>query len=232
MWEPTSSDSLLSVENLGIQREGRWILKDITFSLAPGEALGVVGESGAGKTTLAWTILGLLAPAQGSIRLAGLPWSSMSEAQRRPHRPLIQAVFQDPQAALPPHLTGWEILEEPLVVHRRSHRRETAATLADRVKFPLESLDQKRHQWSTGLAQRLCLARALMLRPRILVLDEPLSALDATLGGHLLELLKALKAEGLGLLFISHQMPAVQQLCDRVLRLGAPFTSPDPSPPG
>ena len=104
--------------------------------------------------------------------------------------------------------------------------------MADHVKFPLESLDQKRHQWSTGLAQRLCLARALMLRPRILVLDEPLSALDATLGGHLLELLKALKAEGLGLLFISHQMPAVQQLCDRVLRLGAPFTSPDPSPPG
>ena len=186
--------------------------------MAPGEALGIVGTSGAGKTTLAWAILGLLPLSAGSIHLMGLPWSSMDEAQRRPHRPLMQAVFQDPTASLPPHRTGWQILEEPLAIHHRGderQRRDAAILMAERVKFPLAALEQKPHQWSNGLAQRLCLGRALMLTPRLLVLDEPLSALDPTLGSHLLKLLLDLRDGGTTLLFISHQISSVRRLCDR-----------------
>ncbi|MBP1627853.1 MAG: peptide transporter, duplicated ATPase subunit [Holophagaceae bacterium] len=229
MWEPTSSDSALETEDLGVRRGQRWILRDLSLQVAPGEALGVIGESGAGKTTLALAILGLLPPSEGSIRMMGLPWSDMSEAQRRPHRPLLQAVFQDPMASLPPHRTGWEILKEPLAVQGpgdEHQRREMAQAMAERVKFPVEALGQRPHQWSGGLAQRLCLARALVLKPRILVLDEPLSALDPTLGSYLMSLLLDLKAEGLSLLFISHHMPAVSRICDRLLLIGPGRAAP------
>ena len=148
--------------------------------------------------------------------------SGVPESRRRSRRPLLQAVFQDPAFSLPPHLTGWEILQEPLDIwHRgtRGQRREAAARAAERVKFPVASLDQKSAAWSGGLAQRLSVARALMLEPRLLVLDEPLSALDPTLAGHLLELLLELKAEGLSLLFVSHDLPAVARLCEHILVL-------------
>ena len=222
MWEPTSSAELLQVDGLGVQRGGRWILRDLSFGVAPGEALGIAGESGAGKTTLAWAILGLLPSSEGHIHLLGQPWSELSGSQRRPIRPMLQAVFQEPHASLPPHLRGWEILEEPLRIHRRgvpSQRREAVLEAAERVKFPREALDQRPHHWSGGLAQRLCLARALMLQPRLLVLDEPLSALDPTLASHLLRLLLDLKAQGTSLLFISHQTAAMDRLCDRQLSI-------------
>ena len=135
---------------------------------------------------------------------------------------MLQAVFQDPLASLPPHLCGWEILEEPLVIHRlgdAGQRRRACAAMAARVKFPEASLAQRPGAWSGGLAQRLCLARALMPRPKLLVLDEPLSALDPTLAGHLLQLLLDLKGEGLALLFISHDPRAIARLCDRTLHL-------------
>lgn len=214
--------SVLSVRGLGLQREDRWTLRGVSLEVQPGEAWGVVGESGAGKTTLMNLVLGLLEPTEGSIQLAGEPWSGLAEKLRRPRRPLMQALFQDPVASLPPHLSGWAILEEPLVIHRRGDaraRREAAVAMAERVKFPLPSLDQRPAQWSGGLAQRLALGRALMLQPRLLVLDEPLSALDPTLAGHLLELLLELKAEGTALLFVSHDLLAVRRLCDRMLVL-------------
>lgn len=214
--------SLLEIENLGLRREDRWTLRGLSFEIQPGEAWGVVGESGAGKTTLMNLVLGLLEPTEGSVRLEGEAWSGLPEKRRRPRRPLLQALFQDPVASLPPHLSGWKILEEPLKIHRRGDprtRREAAAVMAERVKFPLPSLDQKPGQWSGGLAQRLALARALMLKPKLLVLDEPLSALDPTLAGHLLELLLELKAEGTALLFVSHDLLAVRRLCDRMLVL-------------
>lgn len=222
--------SLLEVEGLGLRRGDRWNLRGVTFQVALGQAWGIVGESGAGKSTLLNLVLGLVEPTEGSVRLEGEAWSKVPEKQRRARRPLLQAVFQDPAASLPPHLTGWEILQEPLDIWKRgsrAERREAAARAATRVKFPISSLDQTPAAWSGGLAQRLSVARALMLEPRLLVLDEPLSALDPTLAGHLLELLLELKAEGLSLLFVSHDLPAVARLCERILVLygGEPMCS-------
>jgi ABC-type glutathione transport system ATPase component len=214
--------ALLEVRDLGVRRGEAWVLRHVSFDLEAGEAWGLVGESGAGKSTLLWTVLGLLEPTEGEIRLGGAPWSGVAEKERRPRRALVQAVFQDPQASLPPHLNGWEILMEPLVIHRRGEaeaRREAAAAMAERVKFPRTALDQLPAQWSGGLAQRLSLARALMLGPKLLVLDEPLSALDPTLADHLLNLLLQLKAEGLALLFASHDPRAVARLCEGSLML-------------
>jgi ABC-type glutathione transport system ATPase component len=194
----------------------------VSFSIVPGEAWGLVGESGSGKTTLLNLVLGLRSPTEGRILLEGEPWSPRPERERRPRRPRIQAVFQDALASLPPHRTGWEILQEPLEVWRRGEaasRREAAARMAARVKFPESSLDQRPEAWSGGLAQRLCLGRALMLEPALLVLDEPFSSLDPTLAGHLMALLLALKAEGTALLLASHDLPAVRILCDQMLLL-------------
>ena len=200
----------------------------MSFTIATGEAWGVVGESGAGKSTLLNLVLGLLEPTEGRITLEGGPWSPGPERERRSRRPRIQAVFQDPLASLPPHRTGWEILQEPLDVWRcgtKGDRREAAARMAARVKFPEAALDQKPEAWSGGLAQRLCLGRALMLEPALLVLDEPFSALDPTLAGHLMALLLDLKAQGTALLLVSHDLPSVRILCDRmlVLRGGVPM---------
>ncbi len=213
---------LLELRDLGVRRGGLWTLRGVSLAVEPGQAWGIVGESGAGKSTLMNLALGLLEPDQGQVLLEGESWSGVPEKVRRPRRPLLQAVFQDPIASLPPHLTGWEILEEPLLIQRRGDaksRRQAAARMAERVKFPLPSLDQLPGRWSGGLAQRLAVARALMLGPKLLLLDEPLSALDPTLAGHLLELLLEFKAEGTALLFISHDLLAVRRLCDRLLVL-------------
>lgn len=201
---------------------GKDVLKGVSFSIAPGEALGVVGPSGTGKTTLLNLVLGLLEPTEGRIELGGGPWSPLPERERRTRRPRIQAVFQEAQASLPPHRTGWEILQEPLAIWGRgteASRREAAARMAARVAFPEPALAQRPEAWSGGLAQRLALARALMLEPALLVLDEPFSALDPTLAGHLLALLLVLKAEGMALLLASHDGAAVAALCDRVIAL-------------
>jgi ABC-type glutathione transport system ATPase component len=181
-----------------------------------------VGASGAGKSTLLNLVLGLLEPTEGRILLEGAPWSPLPEHERRPRRPKVQAVFQEALASLPPHRSGWEILQEPLDLWCRGtkgERRAAAARMAARVKFPAGALDQRPGEWSGGLAQRLCLGRALMLEPALLVLDEPCSALDPTLASHLLALLLEVKAAGTALLLVSHDLPLVAALCDQVLLL-------------
>jgi ABC-type glutathione transport system ATPase component len=167
-------------------------------------------------------VLGLLEPTEGRITLEGEAWSPLAERARRSRRPRLQAVFQDALASLPPHRTGWEILQEPLEVWQRGDgpsRREAAARMAARVQFPEVCLDQRPEAWSGGLAQRLCLGRALMLGPALLVLDEPFSSLDAILSGHLCSLLLELKAEGTALLLASHDLHSVELLCDQLLLL-------------
>ena len=186
-----------------------------------------MGASGAGKSTLLNLVLGLETPTEGRISLEGAPWSPLPEQDRRTRRPRMQAVFQDARASLPPHRTGWEILQEPLEVWRRGtkeDRRAAAARMAARMKFPEAALDQHPGAWSGGLAQRLCLGRALMLEPALLVLDEPFSALDPTLAGHLLAVLQAVKAGGTALLLISHELPVVAAVCDQMLVLRAGLT--------
>lgn len=224
--------ALLELRGLGVRRGGLWTLRGVSLQVEPGQAWGIVGESGAGKTTLMNLALGLLEPDEGEVRLEGGAWSGVPERQRRARRPALQAVFQDPMASLPPHMTGWEILEEPLAIHRRGDaraRREAAGRMAERVRFPRPALDQVPARWSGGLAQRLAVARALILEPRLLLLDEPLSALDPTLAGHLLELLLDFKADGTALLFVSHDLLAVRRLCDRLLVLygGEPMCQGD-----
>jgi ABC-type glutathione transport system ATPase component len=194
----------------------------VSFAIAPGEAWGVVSESGAGKTTLLNLVLGLLEPTEGRIALEGAPWSPLSEPERRSRRPRMQAVFQDALASLPPHRTGREILQEPLAIWRRGtpgDRHAAATRMAARVKFPEAALEQRLGDWFGGLAQRLCLGRALMLEPALLVLDEPFSALDPTLASHLLALLLEVKARGTALLLVSHDLPLVAGLCDQLLVL-------------
>jgi len=167
-------------------------------------------------------VLGLLDPTVGRITLEGAIWSPLPERERRPRRPLVQAVFQDALASLPPHRSGWETLQEPLEVWglgTKEERRAAATRMAARVKFPEGALDQLPGDWSGGLAQRLCLGRALMLGPAVLVLDEPCSALDPTLAAHLLALLLEVKAAGTALLLVSHDLPLVAALCDQVLVL-------------
>ena len=178
-------------------------------------------------------MLGLREPTAGRITFEGRPWSPLPEAERRLRRPRLQAVFQEPLASLPPHRSGWEILAEPLAIWRRgtqSERRAAAARMAARVKFPEAALEQLPAAWSPGLAQRLCLGRALILEPALLVLDEPFSALDATLAAHLLALLLEVKAQGTALLLASHDEGSVGRLCEGVLRLSAlshPFSVTD-----
>ena len=216
--------TVLCAENLHFQRGEKTFLDGVSFSIAPGEAWGLVGESGSGKTTLLHLVLGLLEPTAGRLWLEGEPWSPLAEREQRQRRPRIQAVFQEPQASLPPHRSGCEILTEPMEVWGRGsapERREAAARMAARVKFPEATLAQRPEACSGGLAQRLCLGRALMLEPVLLVLDEPCSALDPTLASHLLALLLDLKATGTALLFASHDLVAVQALCDQVLVLDA-----------
>lgn len=230
-----ANPALLTLDSISLHRAERWQLRGISFEVQPGEAWGIVGESGAGKTTLMNLALGLLEPTEGQVRLSGEAWSGLPEKARRTRRPNIQALFQDPMASLPPHMTGFEILEEPLVIHARGdrqHRRQAALAMAAKVRFPESALHQKPREWSGGLAQRLGLARALMLSPQILVLDEPLSALDPTLAGHMLELLLELKAEGMAMLFVSHDLLAVRHLCDQVLVLyGGELMAKGPTEP-
>ncbi len=217
--------ALLSVENLRAHyRDGGATLRavdDVSFQIAAGETVGLVGESGCGKSTLGKTLLRLVNPTSGRILFDGQEVGGLSERALRQYRRSVQMVFQDPFASLNPRHTVAEILGGPLAVHgvgdRKSRIGQTQDAL-DRVGLPRDALKRYPHEFSGGQRQRLGIARALILQPRLVICDEPVSALDLSIQAQILNLLSRMKADlGLSYLFISHDLSVVRYFADRVL---------------
>jgi len=222
----------------GLGTEQRAVVEDVSLSIEAGETLGLVGESGSGKTTLARMILGLVEPTQGSVRVDGIDVARASRAELHRLRRQMQPVFQDPYAALNPRMKVLEIVTEPWIIHpgtcgaasrslfarmdsygkaNSSALRARAVELLKQVGLDESALDRYPHEFSGGQRQRINIARALALRPRLLILDEPVSALDVSVGAQIVNLLRRLQREhGLTYLFISHSMPLVRYLSTRI----------------
>jgi len=209
----------------GFRTEMQAVVQDVSLAIEPGETLGLVGESGSGKTTLARMILGLAKPTAGHIRVDGTDLATAAGPAMHRLRRQMQPVFQDPYAALNPRMKVLEIVTEPFVIHRRAGGFDTrkaalrtrAAQLLREVGLDESALSRYPHEFSGGQRQRINIARALALRPRLLILDEPVSALDVSVGAQIINLLRSLQRElGMTYLFISHSMPLVRYLSTRI----------------
>jgi oligopeptide/dipeptide ABC transporter ATP-binding protein len=192
----------------------------ISFSIQPGTTLGLVGESGCGKTTTSKLVLGLERPTAGTIRFQGEDVLALGAESKRRYRRSVQAVFQDPYASLDPRMRVGSIIAEPLVINERttaSERRRRVLDLLDLVGLPERSADLFPHEFSGGQRQRIAIARALALEPKLIVLDEPVSALDVSIRAQILNLLRDLQARlGLAYLFIAHDLAAVAHMSHTV----------------
>jgi len=198
------------------------ILKGVDLAVAAGETVGIVGESGSGKTTLARTVLRLHRPTGGRIVFAGEDITDLSPAALRPLRSRMQIIFQDSMSALNPRLTVGSILVEPLLsfgrIDDRRQARRVAGELLERVGLPAEFAARYPHQLSGGQRQRVGIARAVSLRPALVVADEIVSGLDVSVQARILELLATLQADtGMALVLISHDLSVVRAICDTVL---------------
>jgi ABC-type oligopeptide transport system ATPase subunit len=193
----------------------------VSLQVAEGETFAVVGESGCGKTTLARLLLRLIEPDSGEIRFAGQELLLLDAAQLRAARRQMQMVFQDPFASLDPRMRVSEIVAEPLAIHEarltKTERWERTEVMLERVGLSKDSWRRYPHEFSGGQRQRIGIARALILRPKLVVADEPVSALDVSVGAQVLLLLQDLQREfGLTYIFISHSLPVVAQLATRI----------------
>ena len=193
----------------------------VDFKVMPGETLGIVGESGCGKSTTGRTILRLMDPTAGEVLFNGKDLAKLSKEEMRQMRKDIQMVFQDPYASLNPRKTIKQILLEPLEVHgigsSRGERMKRVGEIIEVVGLRKEHLNRHPHDFSGGQRQRIGIARALILKPKVIIADEPVSALDVSIQSQVLNLLKNLKKEfNLTLIFISHDLSVVKHLCDRI----------------
>jgi oligopeptide/dipeptide ABC transporter ATP-binding protein len=192
----------------------------VSFAIAPGETLGLVGESGCGKSTVGRTILRLIDPTEGRIRVAGKDITDLPRTALRPYRRRMQIIFQDPFSSLDPRMLAGDIVGEPLRVHAaagRRRRREQVAEIFRRVGLAEGQMDNYPHQFSGGQRQRIGIARALALEPDLIVADEPVSSLDVSIQAQILNLMMDLQRElGLSYLFISHNLAVVEHISHRI----------------
>ncbi|MBP0598917.1 ABC transporter ATP-binding protein [Herbaspirillum sp. LeCh32-8] len=217
--------ALLSVQDLRVDyvtpRGVVHAVRGVSFDIAAGETVGLVGESGCGKSTLSRSIVRLEDSSAGRIVLNGVDIARLERAALRPHRRRVQMVFQDPYASLNARHTVAEILDAALVIHEvkdRRERRRRIEEIVDLVGLPKTALTRYAHQFSGGQRQRIGIARALVLKPALVICDEPVSALDVSVQAQILNLLVDLKREfGLSYLFISHDLSVVRYIADRVL---------------
>jgi oligopeptide transport system ATP-binding protein len=192
----------------------------VSFSLATGETLGLVGESGCGKSTVARSVLRLVEPSSGSITLDGTDITRLGKSDLRPHRRSMQIVFQDPFASLNPRMTAGDIVGEPLRVHglaSGNEKQQRVAELFAQVGLRADQMKNYPHQFSGGQRQRICIARALSLGPKLIVCDEPVSALDVSIQAQVINLLIDLQRKhDFSYLFIAHDLAVVAHISHRV----------------
>jgi peptide/nickel transport system ATP-binding protein len=225
---PASAGSLLSVAGLVVgygRRQGRrTVVRGVTFDLGKGECLAVVGESGSGKSTIGRCIAGLHRPDAGTIGLSGAPLAPTAPARQHRERQAIQIIFQNPERSLNPNETVATAIQRPLrlfgLADRRTERAQAAALL-DQVRLSRSMLDRYPRELSGGEKQRVAIARALAARPSVLLCDEITSSLDVSTQAAIVALLEELKATGLALLFITHNLALVHSIADRILVLEA-----------
>ncbi len=225
------SDALITANGLSLHFEQRYgvfkqhksvirAVENVTFSIAPGETLGLVGESGCGKSSLGKTLLQLHRPTSGHVIYQGQDIATLNQRELRPLRSKLQMVFQDPFESLNPRHTIESILEEPLIVHRhgdRQARRQRLTELLDLVGLGHDALSKYPHEFSGGQRQRIGIARAIALEPELLICDEAVSALDVSVQAQIINLLLKIQQKmGLAMLFISHDLSVVRHISDRI----------------